>query len=156
MLMMMRTLNTSEKASILHNNYIGNLGYIYNNKPIIVPITYFYNEEQHNIICYSGNGHKTNALRKTNAVSLCVSVIDSVNSWESVLVQGIYEEHTGSSAKAILHQFSIGVKKIILNQEQRHLDFINQFSSRIYNDDIPIVFTINIEGITGKRREFQS
>jgi nitroimidazol reductase NimA-like FMN-containing flavoprotein (pyridoxamine 5'-phosphate oxidase superfamily) len=156
MLMMIITLNTNEKATILLTNYLGNLGYIYNNKPFIVPITYFYNEEQHNIICYSGNGHKINALRKTNAVSLCVSVIDSVNSWESVLVQGIYEEHTGSSAKAILHQFSTGVKKIILNQEQRRLNFINQFSSRIYDDDIPIVFTINIEGITGKRREFQT
>jgi nitroimidazol reductase NimA-like FMN-containing flavoprotein (pyridoxamine 5'-phosphate oxidase superfamily) len=87
---------------------------------------------------------------------LCVSFIASVNSWESVLVQGIYEEHTGSSAKAILHQFSTGVKKIILNQELRALNFINQFSSRIYDHDIPIVFTINIEGITGKRKEFQS
>jgi nitroimidazol reductase NimA-like FMN-containing flavoprotein (pyridoxamine 5'-phosphate oxidase superfamily) len=153
--MMIITLNTSENAYILHTNYLGSLGYIYNNKPFIVPITYFYNEEQHNIICYSGYGHKISALRKTNEVSLYVSVINSVNSWESVLVQGVYEEHTGSNAKAILHQFSTGVKKIILNQEQRRLNFINQFSSRIYNDDIPIVFTINIEGITGKRREFQ-
>jgi hypothetical protein len=87
---------------------------------------------------------------------LCVSFIDSVNSWELVLVQGIYEEHTGSIAKAILRQFSTGVKKIILNQEQRALNFINQFSIRIYDHDIPIVFTINIEGITGKRKEFQS
>ncbi|MFT6799578.1 MAG: nitroimidazol reductase NimA-like FMN-containing flavoprotein [Nonlabens sp.] len=87
---------------------------------------------------------------------LWVSFIDSVNSWESVLVQGIYEEHTGSIAKAILRQFSTGVKKIILNQEQRALNFINQFSIRIYDHDIPIVFTINIEGITGKRKEFQS
>jgi nitroimidazol reductase NimA-like FMN-containing flavoprotein (pyridoxamine 5'-phosphate oxidase superfamily) len=153
---MIITLNTSEMALILNTNYIGNLGYIYNNKPFIVPITYFYNEEQHNIICYSGNGHKTKALRKINTVSLCVSVIDSVNSWESVLVQGIYEEHTGSNAKAILHQFSLGVKKIISNQEQRNLDFINQFSSKVYDDDIPVVFTIKIEGVIGKRREFQA
>jgi hypothetical protein len=153
---MIVTLNTSEKAFVLQTNYIGHLGYIYNNKPFVVPITYFYDEEQNNIICYSGNGHKTNALRKTNTVSLCVSEINSVNNWKSVLVQGIYEEHTGSDAKAILHQFSLGIKKIILNQEQRDLDFINQFSSKIYDDDLPIVFTIKIEDITGKRREFPS
>jgi nitroimidazol reductase NimA-like FMN-containing flavoprotein (pyridoxamine 5'-phosphate oxidase superfamily) len=58
----MITLNTSEKATILLTNYLGNLGCIYNNKPVIVPITYFYNEEQNNIICYSGNGRKINAV----------------------------------------------------------------------------------------------
>jgi hypothetical protein len=105
-------------------------GFAYQLGIVMYPITYFYNEEQNNIICYSGNG------RKINAVS--------------------YEEHTGSIAKAILRQFSTGVKKIILNQEQRALNFINQFSIRIYDHDIPIVFTINIEGITGKRKEFQS
>lgn len=153
---MIISLNPSEQASLLNTNYIGNLGYLCNNKLFIVPITYFYDQEENSIICYSGNGHKTNALRKSNAVSLCVSVIDSVNSWVSVLVQGVYEEHTGSNAKAILHQFSLGVKKVILDQEKRDLDFINQFSSKIYDDDIPVVFTINIENITGKRREYQN
>lgn len=69
---MIKTLNTNEKNIILNTNYIGNLGYIHNNEPFVVPITYFYNEEQNNIICYSSNGHKINALRKKNAVSLCV------------------------------------------------------------------------------------
>ncbi|WP_292889879.1 pyridoxamine 5'-phosphate oxidase family protein [Nonlabens sp.] len=152
---MIITLNNSQKALLLKTNYIGHLGYLSNNQLFIVPITYFYNEEHNNIICYSGNGHKTKALRKKNTVSLYVSVIDSVKRWESVLVQGSYEEHNGSDAKAILHQFSSGVKNIIWNQEHRNLDFINQFSSKIYDDDIPVVFTIKIDVITGKRREFQ-
>lgn len=151
---MIKTLETLEKKFILSTNYVGNLGYIYHNQPFVIPITYFYNEEQNNIICYSGNGHKINALRKNNAVSLSISNIDSVNDWKSILILGTYKEHTGSTAKSLIHQFSLGVKDLILKKELRDLDFISQFSSKIYNDDIPIVFTIEIDEIKGKKRIF--
>lgn len=150
---MIKTLDTDEKTFILRANYIGYLGYIYNNEPFVIPITYFYDEAQNNIICYSGNGHKINALRKNNNVSLCISNIDSVNAWKSILVQGKYKEHSGTYAKALLHQFSLGVKDLILNKEQRDLDFISQFSSKIYNDDMPVVFTITIEDLVGRKRK---
>ena len=144
--------NTKEKSLILNTNYIGDLAYIFNDEPFIVPITYFYDEEENKIICYSGTGHKIDALRKKRAVSLCVSNINSVSNWESVLVKGNYKEHSGSGAKAILHKFSLGVKKIILTKEKRDLDFINQFTSKIRGNDIPVIFTIEIEDIISKRR----
>ncbi len=150
---MIKTLDKKEKEMLLSTNYIGSLGYVYNNQPFVAPITYFYNEEQNNIICYSGNGHKINAMRKNNAISLSVSNIDSVNDWKSILIHGTYQEHTGSAAKALLHQFSLGVKDLILKKELRDLDFISQFSSKIYNDDIPVVFTIKIDEITGRMRK---
>ncbi|WP_232734720.1 hypothetical protein [Polaribacter sp. ALD11] len=81
-----------------------------------------------------------------------MSDINSVSNWKSVLVRGTYKEHSGSGAKYILHQFSLGVKKNITNSEQKNLDFINQFSNRINKDDIPIIFTIEIVDITGKGR----
>lgn len=150
---MIKPLKTNEKNFILSTNYIGHLSYIYNNKPFIIPITYFYNETENNIICYSGNGHKINALRKNNAISLCVSNIESVNEWKSILIQGKYNEHSGTYAKALLHEFSLGVKDLILKKELRDLDFISQFSSKIYNDNMPIVFTITIEDIIGRKRK---
>ncbi len=150
---MIKTIETKEKTFILSTNYIGYLGYVYKNEPFVVPITYFYNEEQNSIICYSANGHKVNALRKNGTVSLCVADIDSVNDWKSVLVQGRYEEHSGSDAKTLLHEFSLGVKDLILRKENRDLDFISQFSSKIYNDDVPIVFVIKIEAISGRKRK---
>lgn len=151
---MIKTLEEKEKLLLLSTNYIGNLGYIYQNTPFIVPITYFYNEEQNNIICYSAFGHKINALRKNKSVSLSVTNIDSVNDWKSILIQGSYKEEDGAIAKAFLHQFSLGVKVLISRREFRDLSFINQFSSKVYKDDIPIVFTIAIEEITGKMRKF--
>ena len=149
---MIRTLNQRESEKVLATNYIGNLSYIYRDRPFIAPITYFYDQDNNVIIGYSDEGHKINAMRKNHNVSLGVSDVDSVNSWESVLVQGSFKELSGSDAKAQLHIFSLGVKDLIMNKEHRKLDFISQFSSKLSTDDLPIVFHIKVEEITGRIR----
>ncbi len=149
---MIRTLNESERLKLLETNYIGNLSYIYRGRPFIAPITYYYNKQNNVIIGYSSEGHKIRAMRKNTNICLNVTEIDSVNSWISVLVQGVFIEITGSEAKAKLHKFSLGVKDLIIRKEQRELDFISEFSSKIYNDDLPVVFIIQIDEITGKIR----
>ena len=151
---MIITLNKKERTKVLENNYIGDLSYIYRGRPYIAPITYYYNKKMNTIIGYSAEGHKIRAMRKNPNVCLSVSEIDSVNSWISVLAQGVFLELSGSNAKAQLHEFAIGVKDLIIKREHRELDFISEFSSKIYNDDLPIVFAIKIEEITGKMRRF--
>lgn len=150
---MIRTLNKSERLMLLESNYIGNLSYIYRNRPFIAPITYFYNKANNEVIGYSAEGHKVTAMRKNGNVCLNVSEVDSVNEWKSVSAQGTFEELEGSAAKAKLHEFSLGVKDLIINKEHRELDFISQFSSKIYKDDIPIIFVIKVEEITGRMRK---
>lgn len=149
---MIRTLKDIERIKLLEDNYIGNLSYIYRGRPFIAPITYYYDKKNNVIIGYSAEGHKIRAMRKNNNVCLNVSEIDSVNSWMSVLVQGVFVEFFGSQAKSQLHVFSLGVKDLIIKKEHRELDFIREFSSKIYNDDLPVVFTIKIDEITGKMR----
>ena len=146
-------LKDKEINYILKNNYIGNLGYIYQDRPFVVPITYFFDTENNVIICYSGDGHKMSAMRKNEAVSLQVAEIESVNNWKSIMIHGKFEQHFGSDAKAYLHKFSLGVKDVILEREHKKADFISEFSSKIYNDNIPSVFVIKIEEITGKMRQ---
>jgi nitroimidazol reductase NimA-like FMN-containing flavoprotein (pyridoxamine 5'-phosphate oxidase superfamily) len=150
---MIRTLNKPEQLTLLENNYIGYLSYIYRNRPFIAPITYFFNKSENEIIGYSAEGHKVTAMRKNNNVCLNVSDVDSVNEWKSVSAQGVYEELEGSSAKAKLHEFSLGVKDLIIKKEHRELDFISQFSSKIYKNDMPVIFTIKVEELTGKMRK---
>ncbi|MBO6632773.1 MAG: pyridoxamine 5'-phosphate oxidase family protein, partial [Psychroserpens sp.] len=137
---------------ILAANYIGQLAYIRQKRPYVAPITYFYDSKINAIIGYSAEGHKIEAMRKNNLVSMGVSEIDSINHWDSILVHGRYEELIGSTAKAHLHDFSLGVKDLIMKREHRKLDFISQFSSKIYKDDFPIIFLIHIEEMTGKMR----
>lgn len=149
---MIRSLSQDESKKILVSNYIGNLSYIYRARPYVVPITYFFDIKNDVIIGYSAEGHKVKAMRKNVNVALGVSEIDSVNSWISVLVQGFFKELSGSEAKAQLHIFSLGVKDLIINKEHRKLDFISEFSSKIYKDELPIVFQIKVDEITGKMR----
>ena len=102
---MIRNLNHDESRKILASNYIGNLSYIYRARPYVVPITYFFDADHNVIIGYSAEGHKVRAMRKNGSVSLGVSEVDSVNSWNSVLAQGTFIELSGSDAKAQLHIF---------------------------------------------------
>lgn len=150
---MFRTLTEKESIMLLMLNYIGNLSYIRRDKPFIAPITYFFDMENSVIIGYSAEGHKIEAMRKNKNVSLNVLEVDSVNSWKSVLAHGVFEELFGSAAKAKLHKFSLGVKDLIITKEHRKLDFISEFSSKIYKDNMPVVFQIKVEEITGKMRK---
>ncbi|HKK12866.1 MAG TPA: pyridoxamine 5'-phosphate oxidase family protein [Flavobacteriaceae bacterium] len=149
---MMKKLKKTECLSVLQNNYIGHLSYIYLKRPYIVPMTYFFDKKTDTIICYSAEGHKIKSMRKNGSVSFEVTEIESVHQWKSVLAHGTYEELSGSNVKLKLHVFSRGVKKIIKRKEHRELNFISEFSSKIYKNDLPIAFLIKIDDITGKGR----
>ena len=122
---MIRVLNESESKHLLSDNYIGYLGYVYRNRPFIAPITYYYNSEKNIIIGYSDQGHKINAMRKHNDVCLEVANIESIDHWQSAQAHGTFEQIHGSTAKAYLHEFSLGIKHLIIEKEGRSLDFIS-------------------------------
>jgi nitroimidazol reductase NimA-like FMN-containing flavoprotein (pyridoxamine 5'-phosphate oxidase superfamily) len=150
---MIENLETRECTELLNNNYIGHLAYISQKEPYIVPITYYYNQVNNSIISYSAEGHKIDAMRKNDAVSLEVEEIKSVNNWRSVSIHGEFEELQGIDAKYLLHEFTQNVKKIITRKEGSHPKFISEFSSKLSEQGIPIVYRININEITGKYRE---
>ena len=153
---MITNLKKQQCLKILDTNYIGHMAYVYQDSPFIIPITYYYDKENINIIGYSGEGHKTKALRLNNTVALEVSEITSVNDWKSVLVHGTFNELSGPDAKHYLHQFSLGVKKLIVEKENKDVNFIREFSSKINFESIPIVYRINIHEITGKERKLKN
>ena len=149
---MIRVLKERESMHVLSSNYIGYLGYIFNNKPFIAPMTYYYNIEKNTIIGYSDQGHKINAMRKHDKVCIEVANIDAIDHWESAQIHGTFKQVFGSEAKSYLHEFSLGIKHLISKKEGRSLDFISEFSSKLYKDEIPVVFIIKIEAITGRMR----
>jgi len=149
---MIKILEQKRCSEILKNNYIGYLSYISSNRPYTVPITYYYNDEEDYIICYSGNGHKVKSMRKQPAISLTVADIYGNNKWQSVMAHGQYEEIDGGTAKLYLHEFSLGIKNLVLKKEHKDLDYISQFSSKIYNMETPIVFLIKVDDMTGKMK----
>ena len=148
---MITSLNEKECMNILAENYIGQLAYIYKDRPFIVPITYYF-DKKNIIVGYSDEGHKTMAMRKNSRVSLQISEIKNINNWSSVLAHGIYQEISGSDAKKYLHEFALGIKELILRKEERSLSSIGHFSSKIYTNNPSIIFKISVVEVTGKKR----
>ncbi|WP_158839898.1 pyridoxamine 5'-phosphate oxidase family protein [Polaribacter sp. L3A8] len=148
---MVTNLNDNECVQVLSNNYIGQLGYIYIDRPFVIPMTYFFDKENNSIVGYSEDGHKTMAMRNYRKVSLQVSEKKNDHICNSILVHGIYEELSGSGAKKHLHEFSAGIKELISKKEHKNLHCISDFSHKINTKNTPIVFKIIIDEITGKK-----
>lgn len=150
---MITNIEKQECLKILNDNYIGHLAYVYKGLPFVIPITYYYDKKRITVIGYTGEGHKTKALRKNNSVALEVAEIESINNWKSILIQGAFEELEGPDAKYELHKFSLGVKELITEKENKEIHFIPQLSGKTNPEAIPIVYRINIQEITGKERK---
>ena len=148
----MENLELTECAEMLKNNYICHLAFISQQWPFVIPITYYYDQTDNCIISYSGEGHKIDAMRSNNLVSIQVEEIEYINKWKSILILGKFEEITGLDAKCFLKQFVTSVKLNILKKEKKDLHFINEFSSKIDSGSRPIVYRIKILEITGMQR----
>lgn len=148
-------LSNNEIKQVLKSNYIGQLTFILEDHPHIIPITYFYDEGSESLISYSGPGQKIDAMRENPNVSVGVNVIINIDHWQTVIIKGVYEEISGSLAKKKLRDFSNGVKDI-LNTGKTENRFIKDFSSMATNDQIPIVYKINITSVSGRRKGGES
>jgi len=149
---MMKNLKQSECLELLADNYLGHLGFISGRSPYVTPITYFFDAEEKSILSYAANGHKIDAMRKYEFVSLQVQQVDSIENWRSVLVHGTFEELEGSTAKKYLHKFATGVQETIERTKGEKPKFISDFSSKLQGREVPIVYRIHIKDMTGKSR----
>ncbi|HDZ15313.1 hypothetical protein LCGC14_1269190 [marine sediment metagenome] len=140
-------------VTLLKRNFLGHLAFISKGKPLCTPITYYFDDEDNALISYSAEGFKMDAMRENGLISLQVEEIESNSNWLSVLANGTFEELQGSKAKAQLHKFTQGVKNIITKKGKSHPEFINEFSSKSPSKDVPIVYRIKINEITGKRKD---
>lgn len=148
-----KDLNMDDCLQLLGENYIGRLGFISYSRPYIIPITYFHDAEDKNILSYSTEGYKIDAMRRFSSVSLQVDEITTIQHWKSVLILGKFEELKGSTAKKYLRRFSEGVQESISKKKGESPKFINDFSSRLSQRKLPIVYRIHINNISGKYRD---
>ncbi|WP_394972999.1 pyridoxamine 5'-phosphate oxidase family protein [uncultured Croceitalea sp.] len=149
---MIKDIEPAECLEMLKNNYLGHLGYVSGKSPFVVPITYFYDIEENSILSYSSNGHKIEAMRDNKVISLQVENIQSIQNWKSLQVHGLFEELLGSTAKKYLHKFALGVQATIEHSNGKKPKFISDFSIRLQERQMPIVYRINIIDIIGKTR----
>lgn len=150
---MLKNLEIKDCLKILGQNHIGRLGYIFGQLPYVVPITYYHDTKAKCIISYSSNGHKLQAMRLYDRITLQVDEIKSHQEWQSVMVQGRFEELTGSDAKLYLHRFADGVRDVMQKKEEKVPRFIKDFSNAQENRGVPVVYRLIINDIVGKTKE---
>lgn len=146
-------LSEDKVHKLLADHCVGSLGYIAHNAPYVVPITYYYNRENQSIISYSTEGHKIASLRENPKASLLVYKKEGMNWWRSVLIHGVFEELHQLEAQYHLKKFCEGVRKVLDKQGIKPSEFINEFSSKADSQDIPVVYRIQIQEWSGRRRK---
>lgn len=146
-------LEKRECLTLLENNFIGRLGFILNDTPFILPTTYYYDADDNCILCYASEGHKINSMRKNSNISFQVDEIKNISEWKSVLLFGDFEELADYDAKIYLQKFVEGVQDTISEQKGASPKFINDFMTRMSQEQLPVVYKIKLKNITGKKRE---
>ena len=149
---MINDLSEQRIKKLLRSNYVGSLGFIAQKSPYVLPVTYYFDPEHNQIISYAMEGYKIEAMREYPQVSLMVYEQDSITTWRSVLIHGVYEELHQIDAKYYLKEFSQGIQKLLKAKGKQEDRFIEDFSSKSEIEGIPIVYRIRIVNWTGKFR----
>jgi nitroimidazol reductase NimA-like FMN-containing flavoprotein (pyridoxamine 5'-phosphate oxidase superfamily) len=97
---MLGKLNEEQMDYVLRSQVIGRLGCYAEGKIYVVPITYVYDGEY--LYGHTKEGLKIQLLRKNPSVCFEVDAIQNMANWQSVIIQGIYEELTGEESRQAL------------------------------------------------------
>ena len=138
-------MNKYQMDYLLRSEMVGHLGCSADGKTYVVPVTYVYDGT--NILVRTKEGQKVKMMRKNPSVCLEVDRIDNLANWQSVIVQGMYEELKGREAEEALlaivnrlHPFTSSSTAVQLHSMDK---------SRSIPVDQLIVFRINISECTG-------
>ena len=145
---MVGALTDYETRQILKNQRLGRLACQSDGNVYIVPIAYAFDGRY--IYAHSREGQKINMMRKNPKVCFEVDVMKDLANWQSVIVQGEYEELMGESARNGLAFFVENMATHISSETSfppnGMLNFHHQETSIVKT----IVFRIRITEITGR------
>src|SRR5262245_40240540 len=93
---MVGQLNDTQINNLLSSQVIGRLACSDGKKPYVVPVTYMYDGK--NIYGQTNEGMKLNILRNNPNVCFEVDLMMDMANWQSVILQGTFEELDGEEA----------------------------------------------------------
>lgn len=148
------TLNPDECRTLLESERYGHLGCTADGDVYVLPVTYAYKNNA--IYAYTHEGKKVDMMRKNPNVCLQVEKVDMPKGWESVICWGVYEELT-DPAQLKEGQFLLAER---FAEQWKERGAITTFSplvedlSEVIEGRPAVVYRINIDRMTGKRRTF--
>lgn len=146
---MIGILSPDEIKMLLQKNYIGSISCTLNNKPYLVPFTFYYDEASNSIISYTSEGKKIDILRQNPQVCISVTQIKNLTNWKSVLVEGKYEELNDLEAVNAIRLLITNLRKLINDQGVQNVEHIEDFSRHNPNSK-KVVYRVKIDRISGR------
>ncbi|HTE00127.1 MAG TPA: pyridoxamine 5'-phosphate oxidase family protein [Mucilaginibacter sp.] len=99
---MLRELNDTQIDELLKSQLIGRIGCHSATQVYVVPVNYIY--EAPDIYCHSAKGLKIDLMRNNPQIFFEVDYIKDITNWQSVIVQGRFEELTNMEEKQNMMQ----------------------------------------------------
>lgn len=97
---MLGSLNKYQIDNLLRSEVVGRIGCHAGGFTYVVPVTYVYDGSV--IYAHTKEGMKTDMMRKNPAICFEVDEIKDLTNWQSVIIQGTYEELEGKEAEEAL------------------------------------------------------
>lgn len=146
---MSQALSPEAIETVLSQHYIAHLACSLDDKPYVVPITYYYDADSNSLIGYTAEGQKVNILRQNPQVSVAISHIDNLSHWQSVILEGQFEEITGTASMQAL-QLLITKLEALVNQEgKQHVAQIRDVA-RAREDGTKVIYRIRLTAKHGR------
>ena len=143
---MLGKLNQKQIEFVLSSQTVGRLGCYADGQVYIVPITYVYEEPY--IFGYTKEGLKISMMRKNKHVCFEVDVIQNMMNWQSVVVQGEYEELSGEDSQYALFLLKNRMTPLLLSETS--LPGLNTHNSLTTFQQVPVAYRIRITDKTGR------
>jgi uncharacterized protein len=90
-------LSPQQIEQVLRSHVLGRIGCTDGDRIYVVPVNYVYQDNR--LLCHSQAGMKIDMMRKHPQVCFEVDEMKSFTQWQSVIVQGHYEEVIGEKEK---------------------------------------------------------
>lgn len=141
-------LTTPQLDNLLQTQVIGHLGCSADGETYVVPISYAYDGRF--LYCHTFEGKKTAMLRKNPKVCFQVDAMQDMANWQSVVVQGDFEElkthdEKADAMHALLHRYLPLVSSVTT-----HLGKNWPFAPDDINEIKGVVFRIAVREKTGR------
>lgn len=145
---MLGELNETQINNVLLSQSIGRLGCVDGKKPYIVPVTFVYDGKD--IFGQSVEGTKLNLMRKNPNVCFQVDMIMNMANWQSVVIEGSFQELKGKAAdkarKYIYDRVLPLMTSSTVHAHEHQVSASVDDSNRIK----PVIYRIKIKKKTGR------
>jgi nitroimidazol reductase NimA-like FMN-containing flavoprotein (pyridoxamine 5'-phosphate oxidase superfamily) len=111
---MLGELNQEQINHVLYSQVIGRIGCYADGKVYVVPVTYVYDGQY--VYGHTREGLKIEMMRKNPAICFEVDSIQNMANWQSVIIQGKYEELSSEDSQQALRLLINRVTPLMISE----------------------------------------